>query len=152
MLRGKVEKVNGDQAIVVAPGCATSWCRSAAGAVSRPATEVDFAVRRDDVELRRPERRTAAGWNAVGTRVRAIEYQGNFVKVMLDDVGGDELIAYVPGPDLLPDPLRHRRRGHGRLATEKARCSPDGAGGQGVNIVGGGEPTMNISVTVNGRR
>jgi putative spermidine/putrescine transport system ATP-binding protein len=33
---------------------------------------------------------------AIPGRVRALEYQGSFVKVMLDPIGDDEFIVYVP--------------------------------------------------------
>ena len=41
----------------------------------------------------------------VPSRVRAIEYQGNFVKVILDKIGEDELIAYVPDRVFYRDPF-----------------------------------------------
>jgi hypothetical protein len=48
---------------------------------------IDVAVRRDDIHLCRPgSSNVQAGWNAVDTRIRAIEYQGSFVKVMLDTI------------------------------------------------------------------
>ena len=53
-------------------------------------------IRRDDVDLVRPERSGGGERAKVPSRVRAIEYQGNFVKVILDKIGDDELIAYVP--------------------------------------------------------
>ena len=34
----------------------------------------------------------------------AVEYQGNFVKVMLDAIGADEFIAYVPERTFFRDP------------------------------------------------
>jgi putative spermidine/putrescine transport system ATP-binding protein len=70
-----------------------------------PGAEVDFAVRRDDVLLTRPERQDSAGQAGIATRVRGVEYQGNFVKVLLDDIGGDGLVAYVPDRIFYNDPL-----------------------------------------------
>jgi len=67
---------------------------------------IDFAVRRDDVQLVRPEAAGAApGLASVASRVQAIEYQGAFVKVMLDNVGRDELVAYVPERTFFQDPF-----------------------------------------------
>ena len=40
------------------------------------------------------------------SRVLAIEYQGSFVKVMLDATGTDEFVAYVPERMFFRDPLR----------------------------------------------
>jgi putative spermidine/putrescine transport system ATP-binding protein len=66
---------------------------------------VDFAIRRDDVDLARPEAGGGGERAKVPSRVRAIEYQGNFVKVILDKIGADELIAYVPDRVFYRDPF-----------------------------------------------
>jgi putative spermidine/putrescine transport system ATP-binding protein len=66
---------------------------------------VDFAVRRDDINLARPEVGALGGETKVPSRVRAIEYQGNFVKVILDSIGSDVLIAYVPDRIFFRDPF-----------------------------------------------
>ncbi len=66
---------------------------------------MDFAIRRDDVDLVRPETGGDRERAKVPSRVRAIEYQGNFVKVILDKIGDDELIAYVPDRVFYRDPL-----------------------------------------------
>ena len=66
---------------------------------------VDFAVRRDDIDLTRPDVTSSDERAKVPSRVRAIEYQGNFVKVILDNVGNDELIAYVPDRVFYRDPF-----------------------------------------------
>jgi putative spermidine/putrescine transport system ATP-binding protein len=54
------------------------------------------AVRRDDVDLIRPGVGPAAETSWMSSRVLAVEYQGNFVKVMLDATGTDEFVAYIP--------------------------------------------------------
>ena len=69
----------------------------------------------------RPDRHDGAGRAAVASRVRAIEYQGNFVKVMLDAVGGDEFIAYVPDRIFYRDPFAVGDVVMAGWATEKAR-------------------------------
>jgi putative spermidine/putrescine transport system ATP-binding protein len=66
---------------------------------------VDFAIRR-----RRCRSGAARDWRRherakVPSRVRAIEYQGSFVKVILDKIGDDELIAYVPDRVFYRDPF-----------------------------------------------
>ncbi|HSW08639.1 ABC transporter ATP-binding protein [Aquabacterium sp.] len=67
---------------------------------------VDVAVRRDDLQLRRPDGALpAAGRAALHTRIRAVEYQGYFVKVMLDAQAGEELVAYVPEREFFTDPF-----------------------------------------------
>ena len=105
VLRGKVERIEGDQAIVVAPELRNVAVPVGVRRGLAAGAEVDVAGRRDDVELTRPEGHDGAGRAAVATRVRAIEYQGNFVKVLLDDIGGDELVAYVPDRTFYRDPF-----------------------------------------------
>jgi putative spermidine/putrescine transport system ATP-binding protein len=38
--------------------------------------------------------------------VLAVEYQGNFVKVMLDATGTDEFVAYIPERVFFRDPYK----------------------------------------------
>jgi putative spermidine/putrescine transport system ATP-binding protein len=104
VLSGKVERIEGGDAVI-----ASEQMRGVAvplgvrpGLV--PGEKVDFAVRRDDVTLSRAEHAAASGC-AVPTRVRGIEYQGNFVKILLDHAGTDELIAYVPDRVFFKDPF-----------------------------------------------
>jgi len=105
VLRGKVEKIEGDRAIVFSPEMRNVAVPVGARRGLEPGAEVDFAVRRDDVLLTRPERQDSAGQAGIATRVRGVEYQGNFVKVLLDDIGGDGLVAYVPDRVFYNDPL-----------------------------------------------
>jgi putative spermidine/putrescine transport system ATP-binding protein len=121
VLRGKVDKIEGEQAIVVAPEMRDVAVPIGSRRGLSPGTDVDFAVRRDDVELARPDRHHGAGRAAVASRVRAIEYQGNFVKVLLDHVGGDELIAYVPDRIFYRDPFAVGDVVMAGWSTEKAR-------------------------------
>ena len=68
--------------------------------------QVDLAVRRDDLHLRRPSAGGAEpGWNSISTRIQAVEYQGNFVKVMLEANGDKEFVAYVPERVFFSDPF-----------------------------------------------
>jgi len=105
VLSGKVEKVNGATFML---------SQSAKGAIEVPlqgrppsvGDQVDIAVRRDDVELLRPDKGLPAGHSsALPSRVLAIEYQGSFVKVMLDAVPGGEFVAYVPERTFFRDPF-----------------------------------------------
>jgi putative spermidine/putrescine transport system ATP-binding protein len=58
---------------------------------------LDIAVRRDDVELMRPEHlATPPGSTSVEGTILGVEYQGNFVKVMMAAAGEEEFVAYVP--------------------------------------------------------
>ncbi|WP_315830942.1 ABC transporter ATP-binding protein [Bradyrhizobium prioriisuperbiae] len=105
VLSGKVEKVN---------GATFTLSQSAQGSIEVPmqnrppsiGDRIDIAVRRDDVELIRPDKGVPPGHAAgLPSRVLAIEYQGSFVKVMLDAVPGDDFIAYVPERTFFRDPL-----------------------------------------------
>ncbi len=105
VLSGKVQKVNGSRVLLAAGlkgiEVPLEQKRSLAAGDS-----IDVAVRRDDVELARPEAGTPpAGVSALSGRVLAIEYQGNFVKVMLDTTGSKEFIAYVPERTFFDNPF-----------------------------------------------
>jgi putative spermidine/putrescine transport system ATP-binding protein len=45
------------------------------------------------------------GMTALPSRVVAIEYQGSFVKVMLDTVPDEDFVAYVPERIFFRDPF-----------------------------------------------
>jgi putative spermidine/putrescine transport system ATP-binding protein len=105
VLTGKVEKVNGATFML---------SQSAHGSIEVPliskppsiGDSVDIAVRRDDVQLIRPDKVLPPNHAAaLPSRVLAVEYQGSFVKVMLDAVPGDEFIAYVPERTYFLDPF-----------------------------------------------
>lgn len=106
VLSGKVEKVADDHLVISQPN------RSDIRVGVRPngrleiGDRIDLAVRRDDVELMRPEsggRGDEA--TALPSRVVAIEYQGSFVKVMLDTIPDEEFVAYVPERIYFRDPF-----------------------------------------------
>ncbi len=100
---GQVESVNGASVVVSAPDAASIVVPLLGRSVVRGGDQVDLAVRRDDIHLRRPGNAAEPGWNTIGTRIRAIEYQGAFVKVMLDTIGEAEFVAYVPERDFFSD-------------------------------------------------
>jgi putative spermidine/putrescine transport system ATP-binding protein len=105
VLSGRVERIEGDSAVIVAQEMRDVVVPLGLRRTVSAGDRVDFAVRRDDVDLMRPEVGVAGVRAKVPSRVRAIEYQGNFVKVMLDNIGDDELIAYVPDRTFYRDPL-----------------------------------------------
>jgi len=106
VLTGRVEKINGESVILSAPD---------ADAIVVPITRspgvsngdrVDLAVRRDDLHLRRPGAAGMdPGWNRITTRIQAVEYQGAFVKVMLEANGDSDFVAYVPEREFFSDPF-----------------------------------------------
>jgi putative spermidine/putrescine transport system ATP-binding protein len=105
VLSGKVERIDGDRAIISAQEMRDVAVPLGTRRTVAPGDRVDFAVRRDDVDLTRPGLAGTCARAKVASRVRAIEYQGNFVKVILDNVGNDELIAYVPDRIFYRDPF-----------------------------------------------
>ncbi|MCW5624466.1 MAG: ABC transporter ATP-binding protein [Burkholderiales bacterium] len=97
VLSGKVERINGETVLINAPDTEGIVVPLRDGMRPRDGAAVDIAVRRDDIRLRRPAAGAAAdGWNAVNTRVLAVEYQGMYVKVILDSGSDREFVAYVP--------------------------------------------------------
>src|SRR6266702_4261236 len=105
VLTGKVEKIGEDHLVI------SQRDRSGIHVGLRPdarievGDQIDLAVRRDDVELRRANAEPANGSTILPSRVTAIEYQGSFVKVMLDAVPDDKFIAYVPERTFFLDPF-----------------------------------------------
>ena len=91
VISGRV-RVGQRPAAVMAPAAGEPYSRSAAPGVGLATGDaIDVAVRRDDIDLVRPGSSLRPN-NAVelASRVMAIEYQGYFVKVMLDP-GSDEI-------------------------------------------------------------
>jgi len=105
VLSGRIERIEGDSAMISADEMRDVIVPLGPRRTVSAGDRVDFAVRRDDVDLVRPEIGAGRQRAKVPSRVRAIEYQGNFVKVMLDNIGSDELIAYVPDRIFYRDPF-----------------------------------------------
>ena len=105
VLTGRIERIEGDSAIIVSQEMRDVVVPLGVRRTASAGDRVDFAIRRDDVDLVRPEAGGGGGRAKVPSRVRAIEYQGNFVKVILDKIGDDELIAYVPDRVFYRDPF-----------------------------------------------
>jgi putative spermidine/putrescine transport system ATP-binding protein len=106
VLSGRVEKVNGATFTLAQPVQGAGIEVPLQARAVHVGDSVDIAVRRDDVELVRPGTQLPLGRAAaLSGRVLAIEYQGAFVKVMLDAVPDDEFIAYVPEKTFFSDPL-----------------------------------------------
>lgn len=105
VISGKVQSVNGASLMVAAPDAKSIVVPLAGRHNVANGDSVDLAVRRDDLRLRRPGVPVEAGWNSVNTRIRAIEYQGAFVKVMLDGIDDAEFVAYLPEREFFTDPF-----------------------------------------------
>lgn len=67
---------------------------------------VHISVRRDRIHLaKRAGDSGADNVNAVNSRVRAVEYQGTWVKVALEGAGGEDFVVSLPEGDFFADPV-----------------------------------------------
>ena len=75
-------------------------------AIPTMSSTVHISVRRDRVHLvKRTGDGNADSVNAVNGRVSAIEYQGSWVKVTLEGVGGEDFVVNLPESDFFADPV-----------------------------------------------
>jgi putative spermidine/putrescine transport system ATP-binding protein len=106
VLSGKVETIEGGRLMFAQPDRKTLAAPLRGNSRVGVGDRIDVAVRRDDIELLRPDVAISAQeQSALPSRVLAIEYQGSFVKVMLDAIADDEFVAYVPERVFFRDPL-----------------------------------------------
>ena len=101
---GRVGAVEGSRIVLAAPGL-SHVAVPIGSARPQQGDTIDVAVRRDDINLVRPGAPLASDTSSLASRVMGVEFQGNFVKVMLDPVGTDEFMAYVPERVFFHDPL-----------------------------------------------
>jgi len=94
VLSGQVQTVNGHVAVVAAP--------SGTG-ITVPLTPGIHVDKGDSIAI--AVRRGADGTASVPGRVTAIEYQGYFVKVMLDAGGDEDFVVYVSERKFFGNPL-----------------------------------------------
>ncbi len=98
VLSGKVGKVNGAQATMLGASFSEIAIPLPSGRHLETGQPLDIAIRRDDIELKPLAAKSGLADDAafVEGTVSAIEYQGNYVKVMLEAAGEDEFVAFVP--------------------------------------------------------
>ncbi len=75
------------------------------GRSPEPGERVEFAVRRDRVELEKSPGRGAPLTDAIIGTVHAIEYQGTYVKVTLDVPGREHFVAHVADGTFFANPM-----------------------------------------------
>jgi putative spermidine/putrescine transport system ATP-binding protein len=95
VLHCQVERVNGASAFLKGPETRSIEVPLAGRLDLTAGAPIDIAIRRDDIQLKRPGTDGIPGTASVGARVKGVEYQGYFVKVLLDAGGDDEFVAYV---------------------------------------------------------
>jgi putative spermidine/putrescine transport system ATP-binding protein len=105
VLSGQVRTVNGHHAVVAAPTGSGITVPLTPGLHVDAGDPIAIAVRRDDIEIVRPGSQPAADTVAVSSRVTAIEYQGYFVKVMLDAGSNADFVVYVSERKFFNDPV-----------------------------------------------
>jgi len=108
VLHYEIDKVNGASVLLKGPEARSIEVplNGHAGKLALVAgAPIDVAVRRDDIQLRRPGTAGLPGTTALSARVKAVEYQGYFVKVLLDAGSADELVAYVSERDFFRETL-----------------------------------------------
>ena len=106
VLAGRVQTVNGTKALVAATNLRGIEVPLSAEVSVAPGDDIRVAIRRDDVELFRPGAAAPPpGHISVGSRVMGVEYQGYFVKVMLDAAGTGDFVVYVPERKFFSDPF-----------------------------------------------
>jgi putative spermidine/putrescine transport system ATP-binding protein len=105
VLSGRVQTVNGQHAVVAPPEGTGITVPLTPGIHVNSGDPIAIAVRRDDIELVRPDAAAAAGSASVSSRVTAIEYQGYFVKVMLDAGSREDFVVYVSERKFFGNPL-----------------------------------------------
>ena len=106
VLSGQVRTVNGHHAVVAAPPAGSGITVPLTPGIHVDAGDsIAVAVRRDDIELARPGTPAGDGTAAVSSRVTAIEYQGYFVKVMLDAGSKEDFVVYVSERKFFNNPV-----------------------------------------------
>ncbi|RWO76342.1 MAG: ABC transporter ATP-binding protein [Mesorhizobium sp.] len=106
VLSGKVGRINGTRAMIASPEINGITIPMRAGVRLEAGQAIDIAVRRDDVELfRTGTTLSEQDMASVPATILGIEYQGNFVKVMLDAAGEEEFVAYVPERRFFENPF-----------------------------------------------
>jgi putative spermidine/putrescine transport system ATP-binding protein len=108
VLSGKVEYVNGRRAKMSGSMFSDVVIPLSNSRKIETGQALDIAVRRDDVELLavgEPAGLPPDSTSVPGT-ILGIEYQGNFVKVMMDAAGEEEFVAYVPERRFFEDSMK----------------------------------------------
>jgi len=107
VLSGRIQSVNGQHAVMAAAAGGGIAVPLSPGTHLSTGDSIALAVRRDDIDLIRPSESTPAADRlaSMASRVRAIEYQGYFVKVMLDAGGNEDFVVYVSERKFFANPF-----------------------------------------------
>src|ERR1700723_4622893 len=105
VLMGKVRAVNGQHAEVTGLTGSGFKVPLTPGVNVETGDPIAIAVRRDYIELTSPGGSPPANTVAVSGKVKAVEYQGYFVKVMLNAGGSEDFVAYVSERKFFNNPV-----------------------------------------------
>ncbi len=105
VLSGRIQSVNGQHAVMAQPAGSGIQVPLTEGVHLNTGDTIFVAVRRDDIDLIRPGDQATAGTASVTSRVTAIEYQGYFVKVMLDAGSKEDFVVYVSERKFFSNPF-----------------------------------------------
>jgi putative spermidine/putrescine transport system ATP-binding protein len=105
VLAGKLRGTEGDSALVDGPGGARF--RIPMNGAAKPATgaQVNLAVRRDMIDLRREQGAGDPKENSLHGTVETVEYQGIFFKVTLSRIANEEFIVIEPEATYFAHPV-----------------------------------------------
>jgi putative spermidine/putrescine transport system ATP-binding protein len=105
VLHCQVEHVKGGTVLLKSPDARSIEVPLAGRQDLSAGARIDIAIRRDDIRLKRPGSAGIPGTASIGARVKAVEYQGYFVKVLLEAGSDDEFVAYVSERDFFREQL-----------------------------------------------
>ena len=96
VISGKVSYINGTRATMAGATYSNIEIPLANGKRLEDGQSLDIAIRRDDIDLVRAGGDLPDGSTSVEGAITGVEYQGTFVKVMMEAAGEEEFVAYVP--------------------------------------------------------
>jgi putative spermidine/putrescine transport system ATP-binding protein len=102
VLAGRVSAVFNGVVVLDLPECGRIEF-AAADPVPRTGATVHISVRRDRIRL--AKQTAGESVNAVSGRVRAIEYQGAWVKVTLEGASSEDFVVNLPDSEFFADPV-----------------------------------------------
>jgi len=105
VLSGRIQSVNGKHAVMAAAAGSGIQVPLTPDISLNTGDSIAVAVRRDDIELIKPGHDAPDGTASLASRVTAIEYQGYFVKVMLDAGSNADFVVYVSERKFFSNPV-----------------------------------------------
>jgi putative spermidine/putrescine transport system ATP-binding protein len=128
VLSGKV--VHRDTGTITIQSGAKQVTLTAPAAAPALGSSFEASVRRDRIRLSRADANAEhPGLNSVTGRVAAIEYQGTWLKITVDEACGEEFVVNLPDSIFFSDPLRVGEPVLARWDADRIHFLADGASG-----------------------